>query len=77
MHLVHNFNKRVVMIALVCILLAGVIALPIARFIFRPIDDLVQANRRLAEGDMGVRVRAPGHRAWRGRERGALGSHPG
>lgn len=58
--LVNNFNKRVVMIALVCILLAGVIAMPIARFIFRPIDDLVQANRRLAEGDMGVRVHASG-----------------
>ena len=61
LQLVHNFNKRVVIIALVCILLAGVIALPIARYIFRPIDDLVQANRRLAEGDMAVRVHAPGH----------------
>jgi two-component system NtrC family sensor kinase len=61
LHLVHNFNKRVVVIALVCLLLAGVIALPIARFIFRPIDELVQANRRLAEGDMGVRVHAPGN----------------
>jgi two-component system NtrC family sensor kinase len=61
LQLIHNFNKRVLMIALVCILLAGVIALPIARFIFRPIDDLVQANRRLAEGDMTVRVSAPGH----------------
>ena len=44
LQLVHNFNKRVVVIALVCIFLAGVIALPIARFIFRPIDELVQAR---------------------------------
>jgi len=61
LQLLHNFNKRVVVIALVCILLAGVIALPIARFIFRPIDDLVLANRRLAQGDMAVRVQTPGH----------------
>ena len=60
LHLIHNFNKRMVIIALVCILLAAVIALPIARFIFRPIDDLVEANERLARGDMGVRVHAPG-----------------
>ena len=60
LQLVNNFNKQMVEIALICILLAGVIALPIARYIFRPIDDLVQANRRLAEGDMGVRVRASG-----------------
>jgi two-component system, NtrC family, sensor kinase len=60
LHLIHNFNKRMVVIALVCILLAAVIALPIARFIFRPIDVLVEANERLAQGDMGVRVHAPG-----------------
>ena len=41
-------------------MLAGVIALPIARFILRPIDALVQANRRLAEGDMEVRVHTTG-----------------
>jgi two-component system, NtrC family, sensor kinase len=60
LHLIHNFNIQMVAIALVCILLAAVIALPIARFIFRPIDDLVEANERLAQGDMGVRVHAPG-----------------
>ncbi len=60
LHLIHNFNKRMVLIALVCILLAAVIALPIARFIFKPIDDLVEANERLARGDMDVRVHAPG-----------------
>jgi two-component system NtrC family sensor kinase len=60
LHLLHNFNNNLVMIALVCILLAGVIALPIARIILRPIDALVHANERLAEGDMGVRVHVPG-----------------
>ena len=60
LQLVHNFNKRVVVIALVCLLLAGVIALPIARFILRPIDDLVQANQHLAQGDMTVRVQTSG-----------------
>ena len=56
----HNFNKRVAIIAFICILLAGIIAVPIARFITRPIDQLVKANRRLADGDMTVRVEAPG-----------------
>jgi two-component system NtrC family sensor kinase len=60
LHLVHNFNRRMGVIALVCISLAAVIALPIARFISRPIDDLVKANEALAQGDMGVRVHAPG-----------------
>ena len=60
LRLVHNFNKRVAIIAFICILLAGIIAVPIARFITRPIDQLVKANRRLADGDMTVRVEAPG-----------------
>ena len=61
LHLVNNFNRRMVLIALICILLAGVIALPIARVVLRPIDDLVRATERLAEGDMGVRVDARGN----------------
>lgn len=60
LQLVHNFNERVILIALICILLAGVIAVPTARRITKPIDELVQANRRLAEGDMAVRVHTPG-----------------
>jgi two-component system NtrC family sensor kinase len=60
LELVHNFNKRVAVIALICILLAGIIAVPIARLITHPIDQLVKANRRLADGDMTVRVEAPG-----------------
>jgi len=54
--LVQNLTSRVVLIALVSIALAGVIAVPIARFIIRPITELVVANRRVAEGDMSVRV---------------------
>jgi two-component system NtrC family sensor kinase len=58
--LVNTFNNRVGLIALVCIVLAGVIAVPIARLITRPIAELVEANRRLAQGDMTVRVQPYG-----------------
>lgn len=58
--LVHAFNNRVILIALVCIALAGVIAVPISRLITRPIADLVTANRCLARGDMTVRVAPSG-----------------
>jgi two-component system NtrC family sensor kinase len=58
--LVRAFNGQVVFVALVCILLAGVVAVPIARVITRPIAMLVEANRRLAQGDMTVRVQARG-----------------
>ena len=59
--LVHDFNRRVGIVALISILLAGVIAVPIANVITRPISELVRANRRLAAGDMSVRVRAQGN----------------
>jgi two-component system, NtrC family, sensor kinase len=58
--LVHTFNERVALIAFVCIILAGVIAVPIARLITQPITELVQANRGLAQGDMTVRVQPSG-----------------
>jgi two-component system NtrC family sensor kinase len=58
--LVSNFNRQAALVAFICLLLAGVIAIPIARLIIKPIDALVQANRRLAQGDMAVRVRATG-----------------
>lgn len=58
--LVVAFNTRAALIALVCILVAGVIAIPIARLITRPIASLVEANRRLAKGDMNVRVESNG-----------------
>jgi len=56
LELVHDFNRRVALVALVSILLAGIIAVPIAGIITRPISELVKANRRLAAGDMSVRV---------------------
>ena len=59
--LLHTFYLRVALIALVCIVLAGVIAVPIARFVTRPIAELVEANRRLAQGDMTVRVQPYGN----------------
>jgi two-component system NtrC family sensor kinase len=58
--LLRTFYLRVALIALVCIVLAGVIAVPIARVVTRPIAELVEANRRLAQGDMTVRVQAHG-----------------
>ena len=60
LQLVNDFNKRVALIACICILLAGIIAMPIARLIMRPLDSLVRANRRLADGDMTVRVEVSG-----------------
>ena len=58
--LVVAFNTRAAWIALVCILVAGIIAIPIARLITNPIALLVDANRRLAKGDMNVRVESSG-----------------
>jgi two-component system NtrC family sensor kinase len=59
--LVRDFNNQVALIALICIVLAGVIAVPIAKFITRPIEQLVAANRRLAKGDMSIRVQTYGN----------------
>ena len=59
--LVNNFNNRVLLIALVCILLAVIIAIPIAKVITRPIAELADANRRLAQGEMAVRVQPYGN----------------
>jgi two-component system, NtrC family, sensor kinase len=58
--LVHDFNNRALLTVLICTVLAGVIAVPISRRITRPIADLVEANRRLAHGDMSVRVKPSG-----------------
>jgi two-component system, NtrC family, sensor kinase len=58
--LVVAFNTRAAWIALVCILVAGVIAIPIARLITYPVASLVKANQRLAKGDMSVRVESTG-----------------
>ncbi len=54
------FSNMIVVIALLSVALAGVIAMPIALLITRPIDHLVDAHRRLAQGDMTVRVKPHG-----------------
>ncbi len=59
--LVHAFNNQAILIGLICVVLAGIIAVPIARLITRPIAELVEANRRLARGDMTVRVQVHGN----------------
>ena len=50
------FSKQVLIIAALSILLAGIIATPIAQTITKPVTELVQANQRLAQGDMRVKV---------------------
>jgi two-component system NtrC family sensor kinase len=59
-NLVRTFYRQEGVISLVCIALAGVVSVPITKMITRPIADLVKANRELANGDMTVRVNAPG-----------------
>lgn len=58
--LVQVFNQRLVLIALVPGILAAIIAVPIAQAITRPIAELVDAHRRLAQGDMTLRVKTHG-----------------
>ncbi len=55
-HLVDTFTNMAVFVAIVCVFVAGLLALPISRWITWPISDLVKANRRLANGDMDVRI---------------------
>jgi two-component system NtrC family sensor kinase len=54
--LVQIFVARVIYIALGAVGLAALIALPISITITRPIVQLVEAHRRLADGEMTVRV---------------------
>ena len=54
--LVNDFNIQVALIALVCIGVAGIIAIPIARLITQPLIELVDANHNLAKGELDVRV---------------------
>jgi two-component system NtrC family sensor kinase len=60
LQLVHDVNTQVAIITLVSIVLAAVIAIPVTHIITRPISALMDATRRLAEGDMTVRVEAAG-----------------
>jgi len=54
-------RSRITLIALLSILLAGIIAIPTAGFITRPIAAQVAATQRLAKGDMTVRVPVAGN----------------
>jgi two-component system, NtrC family, sensor kinase len=59
-NLLDTFFARLAIITLVCVIIAGVSAIPIARMISGPITDLVEANRHLAQGDKNVRVETRG-----------------
>jgi two-component system NtrC family sensor kinase len=54
--LVEAFNNRVAVIAVLTILVAAVLAVPISRWIAGPITRLSEATETLAQGDMSVRV---------------------
>ncbi len=57
--LVNSFNERVALVALGSILATFVLAVPVSRVVTRPLQELrelAEANRRVARGDLTVRV---------------------
>lgn len=58
--LVEAFNNRVAIIAVLTVLVAAILAVPISRWIAGPITRLSEATGQLAQGDMSVRVVVPG-----------------
>lgn len=58
--LVREFNERIFLIAFGTILMAFLMAIPVARSIVKPLSALVEASHRVAEGDMDVRVPVQG-----------------
>ncbi len=57
--LLNSLNRRILLVAFGSILLTIVITTPVSRMITRPLNqlkELVEANRRVSEGDMTVRV---------------------
>jgi two-component system NtrC family sensor kinase len=58
--LVYEFDARILMIALGSTLLAVMIAVPISRSITRPVENLAEANERVARGDRTVTVPVEG-----------------
>jgi two-component system, NtrC family, sensor kinase len=57
--LVNMFNQRITMVAFGTVLLTILLATPVSRLITRPLNQvkvLVEANQRVAKGDMSVRV---------------------
>ncbi len=59
--LVSAFNERIFFIAAGSIIMAFLIAVPVARSIVRPLGALVEASHRVAGGDMNARVSVKGH----------------
>jgi len=58
--LVYEFDARILMIALGSTLLAVMIAVPISRSITRPVENLAEANERVARGDRTVTLHVEG-----------------
>lgn len=58
--LVSAFNDRIVIIAAGSIIMAFLIAVPVARSIIKPLSALVEASHQVAEGDMSARVAVSG-----------------
>lgn len=57
--LLNNFNQRIILVAIGMVLLTIFITTPVSRMITNPLNQLkvlANANRRVAEGDMTVRV---------------------
>ena len=54
--LVSTFNERIFSIAVGSIVMAFIIAVPVARSIIRPLSRVIRASRHVAEGDMTARV---------------------
>jgi len=59
--LVWAFNERILFIAFVSVVTVFLIAIPVARSIVKPLVQLAEASRRVAEDDLTVRVPVNGH----------------
>jgi two-component system NtrC family sensor kinase len=54
--LLDSFRRQVILVAAASILLAVLIAIPVSWSVTRPLTELAQATRKVAEGDWSVRV---------------------
>jgi two-component system NtrC family sensor kinase len=52
----HRLRNRIILVALGAIVPVALLALPIARLITRPLEDMARVSRRVAQGDTKVRV---------------------
>lgn len=60
LQLTDSFQRRVFLIAAACLLLAILIAVPVAWFLTRPLSALAAATRKVSQGDWSVRVPSRG-----------------